>query len=482
MRDLNLSYYYDLPRLEKESARFTGAKVFFLRVCGTGMGAAAVLLKQAGVDVYGADQTYYPPMSEFLQQTAIKLIDWPKVTEEFLKTFDLIVVGNVIGRNTETAIMIERLGVPFCSFPAALGAFVLNKKEVIGIAGTHGKTTTTYMGAQIFEKLGEKPGFFIGGVLPDGRAMAQVGEGKYFFIESDEYDSSYFEKYSKFLSYQIDHLILTSLEFDHADIYRNLDEIVDQFKGLIPQLQKGHYIYESRYPATVELAQYYKTPHQHAYPADLTITHVSEKGSHFSFSLEGKKYEWETNVIGEHNISNLTSILVFALLQKFSKEELQGAITDLKMVKRRQEVRGKFLGNDVIDDFAHHPTAIKLTLDGLRKRYPTKKVLTVFEPQSATSRSDIFQKDFAESFKASDVTILAMSAKANTVTSRGAFDGEKCIQDMREQGQLAYISHNLSELQDLLAQYLLPNEFVCVILSNGTCQGLWESDFVNKLV
>jgi UDP-N-acetylmuramate: L-alanyl-gamma-D-glutamyl-meso-diaminopimelate ligase len=209
---------------------------------------------------------------------------------------------------------------------------------------------------------------------------------------------------------------------------------------------------------------------------------VDERGTDFSFSFEGKLHQWKTNVVGEHNISNLTSILLFALAEKYSAEELQACITNLKMVKRRQEVRGKYLGNDVIDDFAHHPTAIKLTLEGLRKRYPHKKILTVFEPQSATSRSDIFQKEFAQSFSSSDVTILAMSARANSVQNRGAFDGEKCVRDMKEAGQIAFLSHNLSELQTLLKQNLLPNEFVCVILSNGTCQGLWESDFVNHLV
>ena len=211
--------YSDLKKIQKDIKR-----VFFYRVCGTGMGAAACLLKEKGYEVEGGDTNFYPPMSTYLESTGIPLHKLEKIDQEFLKSFDLIVVGNVVPNGSPDARLIEELGVNFSSFPTAIGALVLSDVNVIGIAGTHGKTTTTYFATQIFENLKADPGYLIGGVMV-GRPSSKLGNGKYFFIESDEYDSAYFEKISKFRSYAIDNLILTSLEYDHADIFASVEAI-----------------------------------------------------------------------------------------------------------------------------------------------------------------------------------------------------------------------------------------------------------------
>ena len=225
-------------------------RIFFYRICGTGMAPAACLLKETGRYVAGFDRHFYPPLGPSLQNMDIECHG--EVTEALLRSFDLIVVGNVVPRESAEARMLEGVGVPLCSFPAALGALVLRDREVIGICGTHGKTTTTYFALQVFEALGESPGYLIGGVL-QGRPSSRLGSGR-FLIEGDEYDSAYFHKVSKFRSYHLKSMILTSLEFDHADIFSSLEEIVKQFRPVIANLTHP-LIYCEQYPAVRESAK-----------------------------------------------------------------------------------------------------------------------------------------------------------------------------------------------------------------------------------
>jgi UDP-N-acetylmuramate: L-alanyl-gamma-D-glutamyl-meso-diaminopimelate ligase len=243
--------YNSLKKIQKDIKR-----VFFYRVCGTGMGAAACLLKEKGLHVEGGDINFYPPMSTYLESTGIPLHKLETMTTDYLKTFDVIVVGNVVPNGGRDALMIEDLGVKFVSFPTAIGALVLSDVNVIGIAGTHGKTTTTFLASQVFEKLGTDPGYFIGGVI-DGQSSSKLGSGKYFFIESDEYDSAYFEKISKFRSYSLDNMILTSLEFDHADIFNSVEDIKNQFRAAIPHIEKT-LIFSGDYISAVELFHEFK--------------------------------------------------------------------------------------------------------------------------------------------------------------------------------------------------------------------------------
>src|SRR5690606_14691207 len=250
--------------------------------------------------------------------------------------------------------------------------FVLRDANVIGIAGTHGKTTTTYFATQIFEKLNTNPGYFIGGVI-EGRQSARLGDGRYFFIESDEYDSGYFEKCSKFQSYEIDHLILTSLEFDHADIFCDLEAIKKEFRHLLQKITAG-VIYCCDYLATNDLRDEFITKrpelYWNEYGSKTKLGPKIERATENEtiFSIHGETYK--TNVIGFHNILNLSSVILFARREGFSLHQIQESITDLKMVRRRQELRGYYRAIPVIDDFAHHPRAVSLTLDAIKSKYP----------------------------------------------------------------------------------------------------------------
>ena len=472
--------YSGLKKLQKDIKR-----VFFYRVCGTGMGAAACLLKEKGYDVEGGDTNYYPPMSTYLKSTGIPLYNLDKIDQAFLKTFDLIVVGNVIPNGGPDAKIIEELGVKFSSFPTAIGALVLSEVNVIGIAGTHGKTTTTYLATQVFENLNTLPGYLIGGVM-EGRPSSKLGSGKYFFIESDEYDSAYFEKISKFRSYSIDNLILTSLEYDHADIFASVEEIKDQFRAAIPHIEKK-FIFCSDYVATNELFEEFSDGDKSRWikygeKSDVgpKILESSPKGTSFQLKFNKEEHTFETNLIGRHNVANLAAVIIYALSEGFTKDQISNAIKDLEMVKRRQEVRGVYKGALVIDDFAHHPRAVELTLDGIITQYPGKNINVIMEPNSATARSAIFQKEFEESLLRASSVIFTKPTRPTSVKNVGDLDINKIVDHVKSSGRVGSVVGNLSELM-VEIEKITGNENVILILSNGTCLGLWESDFVKNL-
>jgi UDP-N-acetylmuramate: L-alanyl-gamma-D-glutamyl-meso-diaminopimelate ligase len=459
-------------------------KVFFYRICGAGMGPAAVLIKKAGFEVEGADSAFYPPMSTFLETTGIPLYKLDQVTPEFLKQYDLIVVGNSVSGKIEAARMIEKVGVPFTSFPSALGSLVLKEKNVVGIAGTHGKTTTTYFMTQLLEKLGQNPGSLIGGII-EGREPSTLGD-KYFAIESDEYDSAYFHKISKFRLYELKNLILTSLEFDHADIFPNVEKIEDEFRDVIPKVKT--LIFNQEYPSAMKLYRDYhgKNPSQKWYlygeGSEIGPHHVQtfEDGSSFTIKWNGESLNFKSSVVGQHNVLNLTSCLVFLLSEGFGHAELQRAAGQLEMVKRRQEVRGSYQDMIVIDDFAHHPRAITVTLDAIRARFKNKKIITVFEPISATARSSIFQTEFRDSLAASEKVIIAKPDLATTALTGKDLDGELLAKEISQTGKQAKCVNKLDDLRRTIDEFAEPNA-VLLILSNRTCLGLWESDFVKAL-
>ncbi len=468
-------------------------KIFFYRICGTGMGTAAALLKEKGLIVEGADNQFFPPMSDYLNSTGISVFKLKDVDKEFLQQYDLIVVGNVVPRGSDDALKIEDSNIPFTSFPDILGAMILSEQNVVGISGTHGKTSTTYLMLQIFNKLGFRPGYFIGGVL-DGGASGELGDNSYFFIESDEYDSAYFQKISKFRLYEIDHLILTSLEFDHADIFSSIEEIEDQFESIIPHISKSiltNTDYESankmhKLATEKSLRSLNRIIGEYglesqAGPLDIV---VNEKGSTFKLNINGVKHGFKTNLVGEHNVLNLTSCILFAVSQNIDVAKIKGALNNLLLPKRRQERRGKYKKSIIVDDFAHHPRAVKVTLNSLKVRYPKHKILTIFEPNSATARSNIFQKEFASALSETDQLIIIKPSRKSTAKNSGDLDCDRLLQDIKEiRGQdfVSVIVNDLSDLRSLLEKYCADESFIVAILSNSTCLGLWESSFIDDL-
>jgi UDP-N-acetylmuramate: L-alanyl-gamma-D-glutamyl-meso-diaminopimelate ligase len=480
---MDLSNYVSLEDLKKYGDK--KLNIFFYRICGTGMGAAASLLKQAGHHVVGADLSYSPPMSTYLEQDGVTCLDLKKITQEDLRKYDLIVVGNSIPRTSDYAKMIEESGAKFTSFPSLLGGLVLHRQNVVGIAGTHGKTTTTYYLVQLLEALGHKPGYVIGGILDD-RPPSAIGDGSYFVIESDEYDSAYFEKYSKFLSYEVDHLVLTSLEFDHADIFNSLEDIKNEFRKLFKQRTIASYIYNSEYPACVELSREISPSIQQqffALDSQIGPKEISNDltSSQFVLELGGSEHVFKTSIIGIQNILNLSSCLKFLYSQGYGVEKLKQASLKLEQVKRRQEYRGSYKNSPVIDDFAHHPRAVSLTIDSIRKTYPGRPLLVVFDPISATARSNIFQNEFAQSLYSAQSVIVTQNNLKTTAKSGSDLDLNQLTSDLKQHNISARIAADLKELR-LHIEDLKQDDSIILVLSNRTCLGLWESDFVQELL
>lgn len=478
---MDLSYLISQDDLIARSREFK--KIFFYRICGAGMGPAACLMKQAGYEVHGADSAFYPPMSTFLESTGIPLKKLDEVSVDDLKEFDLIVVGNSVGGKSEVARMLESVGVPFTSFPSAIGSLVLKNKNVVGIAGTHGKTTTTYFLTQMLEFLKQDPGYLIGGII-DGREPAYLGD-KYFVIESDEYDSAYFHKISKFRLYELKNMILTSLEFDHADIFSSMEKIEDEFRDVMPKIS-GSIIMNQEYESAMKLYNEYSDksarwmlygPGSEHGPKNLV---TEEDSSEFIISWKGADITFKTNIVGEHNILNITSCALFLLAEGFSSDEVVASVRHLEMVKRRQEIRGKYKGMVVIDDFAHHPRAIKVTLDAIRARFKNKKVLTIFEPISATARSNIFQNEFRDALALSDKVIIAKSNIKTTAIGKDDLDSDKLSREISSKGVPSACVDELSHLRGQIDSFA-EEEAVLLVLSNRTCLGLWESSFVKEL-
>lgn len=457
-------------------------KVFFYRICGTGMGAAACLLKENGFHVEGGDLNFFPPMSTYLESTGIPCKKIEEVTDEYLKSFDLIVVGNVVPRMSDDARKIESLGIPFTSFPSALGYLVLKEQNVIGISGTHGKTTTSFFMTQILENLGKKPGYFIGGVI-EGRPPSRLGDGSYFVIESDEYDSAYFEKFSKFRSYHIDHLILTSLEFDHADIFESMEDIKDEFRALIPNVEGAH-IYCGNYPAAKELADEFKGKEVHWYGdkevAGPKIISAGEEGTSFSLNWKGETKEFKTNIVGKHNIENITSCLIFCLNEGFSAGEIQNSISNLSLVKRRQEIRGTYGKAIIIDDFAHHPRAVEATMEAIRSRFSSKKLKVIFEPHSATARSSFFQEGFENSLSEADEVYITKLPRPTSAKGAVDLDVDKVVEKAKNKGKESKVISSTEEVIEVV-KGAGDEDSVVLVLSNGTCLGLWQSDFMHEI-
>ncbi|MCK5073948.1 MAG: hypothetical protein KAQ98_11015 [Bacteriovoracaceae bacterium] len=482
---MNLTNMLDYNSLRKLKGKIKN--IFFYRICGTGMGACACLLKESGYNIEGGDNFFAPPMSDYLKKTGIACHKLSEISDKYLEKFDLIVVGNVVPKNSDDATRIENDNIPFASFPSVLGAFVLNDINTVGIAGTHGKTTTTYFMAQLFEKLGMNPGYFVGGVI-EGRAPSSLGDGNYFFIESDEYDSAYFEKISKFRMYSLNHLILTSLEFDHADIYNNVEDIKDQFRAIFPDITKS-YLINHDYVAAKELWDEFKktgTEKKWFHYGEKTdigpeIITADKTGTTFSLVLNGNKETFFTSLIGLHNILNISTCIIFAHSEGFSVDKIGTAVKNMEMVKRRQEERGYFKGALFVDDFAHHPRAVALTIDAVKIKYPGKDIHIVIEPHSSTARSNIFQKEFADSLRGDHCVIVVKPSKSTTVKDCSNLDCNKLVNDLRGDVKIAIIIDNQNELVEYFKLESKENSLF-LILSNGTCAGFWQSDFVRKFL
>ncbi|MEQ1622763.1 MAG: UDP-N-acetylmuramate:L-alanyl-gamma-D-glutamyl-meso-diaminopimelate ligase, partial [Methylococcales bacterium] len=385
--------------------------IHILGICGTFMGGLAVIARELGYEVSGSDQNVYPPMSTQLQEQGIQLMEGYRA-ENLDGNPDLVVIGNALSRGNPEVEAVLNKGLNYVSGPQWLAEHVLHNKWVLGVAGTHGKTTTTSMLAWILEYQGFKPGFLIGGIPLNFGISARLGETDFFVIEADEYDSAFFDKRSKFVHYRPRSAILNNLEFDHADIFPDLDAIKKQFHHLVRTVPGIGLIISPENDANINdvLAMGCWTPTQQTSingKAEWNAELINADGSKFNvlFNNEAQGIvDW--SLTGDHNVYNALSAIVAARHIGILPSEAIKALAEFKNVKRRMEVIANIGDVTIYDDFAHHPTAIATTLDGLRKQVGSERIIAIVEPRSNTMRMGVHTETLAHSLSAADLAII----------------------------------------------------------------------------
>ncbi len=391
--------------------------IHLIGICGTAMASLAGMLQERGFRVTGSDAAAYPPMSTFLESLSIPVAQ-PFAEVNLNPRPDLVVVGNALSRgNVELERVLDER-IPFCSLPQLLHDEFLVGKEVLVVAGTHGKTTTTSMLAWIFETVGLQPSFLIGGIAENFGRSFGLGDGKHFILEGDEYDTAFFDKGPKFLHYFPDSLILTSVEFDHADIYKDLDAVETAFKRLVNLVpRRGRIVaFDSGDTSSESLNRCLQKAfcpverYGASNRASWKIANLKLDAERTSWSVvrDGKPWaDFEFPLGGEYNVWNATAAAALAANYEISKEVIAKALETFRSVKRRLEVKAQVSGITIIDDFAHHPTAIEQTILALRARYPKSRLWVVLEPRSNTLRRNILQDALSRSLALADQVIVA---------------------------------------------------------------------------
>jgi UDP-N-acetylmuramate: L-alanyl-gamma-D-glutamyl-meso-diaminopimelate ligase len=467
------------PRTLSESRH-----IHLIGICGTAMAALAGMLQERGFRVTGSDNAVYPPMSGFLARLKIAVAQ-PFAETNLDSRPDLVVVGNAISRgNVELERVLDER-IPLTSMAALLHEEFLRGRETIAVAGTHGKTTTTSMLAWIFESAHRRPSFLVGGIAENFGGSFRLGTSE-FIIEADEYDTAFFDKGPKFLHYFPDAVVLTSVEFDHADIYRDLDAVKTAFKRLVnlvprrgvivawdgdglPQLKSNLDECVARGFSRVE--RYGFGTKSEWRVANLTL---GQERSSWSLLRQGKPWgEFEFALAGEYNVLNASAAAAMSAQYGIKPAQIADALRSFKSVKRRLEVRAEAAGVTIIDDFAHHPTAIAQTLKALRTRYPGRRLWAVLEPRSNTLRRRIFQQELADALATADAVVVAAIFKSEAIPESDRLDVQALVDDLRRRGRAAWHLNNADAIVAQIAPELKAGDVVAV-LSNGGFGGIHE--------
>jgi len=460
-----------------------GKNVHLIAACGVGMASLAGMLKEKGYRVTGSDANVYPPMSTQLEALGIRL-HTPYSAENLPEDTDLVIVGNAVSRGNPEAMEAVRRGLATRSMPQAVEELFLPGKEAIVVTGTHGKTTTTSLAAWSLVSLGADPSFLVGGVPRNFPVSYRLGNGRHFVIEGDEYDTAYFDKGPKFLHYRPRIAILTSIEFDHADIYRDLSHFKESFRKLVRILPaEGLLVACADYPEVIEVAGeapcpvlYYRTgdgpsPGLPSEPWNVRVTGGDGEHTRFRIGRAGESHEFALCLPGRHNAANGAAVAIVLLQLGFSPEDVADAFHGFLGVARRQEVIGEFGGVLVIDDFAHHPTAVRETIGAIRARYPGRPVTAVFEPRSNTSRRKLFQREFSEALANADSVVVAPVFGAETFAPGERLDPEEVAAAVRAAGRKALHIEGIDRIVEHLAAAARPGDLI-LLMSNGGFGGI----------
>lgn len=452
--------------------------VHLMAICGTGMGAFAGLLHEAGYRVTGSDAGIYPPMSTQLEQLGIPLMEGFQGSNLDHRP-DLVVVGNVITRVNPEAQALEAGDLPYTSFPEALGELFLARRHPVVVTGTHGKTTTSALLAACLLHAGRDPGFLVGGVMVDTGGNYRCGAGGApFVVEGDEYDTAYFEKTPKFLHYRPRTAILTSVEFDHADIYDDLDAIEAEFGKFTASLPAGGLLLARADGAALDRVLRVSPPRCPVWTYGPLgdwrgeVLSAGDGGMAFRVLERGEeRVRARCSLVGEHNLENLVAVCAVLLHLGLGADEITAAMGNFRGIKRRQEIVAEVDGITVLDDFAHHPTAVRLTLEAMRLRFGQRRLWAVFEPRTNTTRRDVFQREYARAFDAADRVLLAPVDHPEKAPEGQRMDVARLVTEI---GEGARMVPGVEAIVEILGAEARPGDVV-LIMSNGAFGGIYRS-------
>jgi len=448
-------------------------KIHLIAACGTGMGTLACILKEMGYEVSGSDQNVYPPMSDFLTQKGINLFQGYNATN-LDHNPDLVIIGNAISKDNVEAESVLQRGIKYLSMPQAVNRFIAKDKKIILVTGTHGKTTTSSIMAHILHVAGMDPSFMIGGILKDFNSSFRIGSGEYMVIEGDEYDTAFFDKGPKFMHYDPDITIITGIEFDHADIFTDIEHIKHIFADFIKKTAKTSHIIafddndnlnqviadiDESSPLSIE---------KYGRDAQWSFNAHKQKGSNTFFNVQGsgKSYPFETRMAGEHNLYNCLACIAAAFKIGINYQDIFNALKTFSGIKRRQEVRGIKNKITIMDDFAHHPTAVRETINGLKPFYKNGRVIAVFEPRTNTSMRNFFQEIYPDSFLSADMVCVCKPGVKKKIAEQDKFSTKQLVEDIEKKGVKAYHFEKSHEIISFLVPQLKPGDLV-LIMSNG---------------
>ena len=453
--------------------------IHILGICGTAMGAFATMLHSLGYRISGSDANAYPPMSTQLEALGVTLYNGYARSNLDVRP-DLIVVGNVIRRDNPEAVAMTELGIPYVSFPAALSELFLKESHSLVVAGTHGKTTTSSLLAWCLYHASLNPGFLIGGELKNFSGNCRVGGPEYFVVEGDEYDTAYFDKGPKFLHYRPKSAIVTSVEFDHADIYRDVEHVKSAFKRFIELIpEEGVLIactdYEhlrSLLPAARCQVISYGLKGESEYSG--FVEETGPAGMRFVITRSGEPMaELTTPIVGKHNLLNLISVVVLLMRLGLPMEQIRAGVASFQGVRRRQDIIAEVGGVVVVDDFAHHPTAVQVTLDAIRSRFPGQRLWAIFEPRSNTSRRRVFQEKYVGAFTGADRVLIADVYNAGALAEADRFSPAELVSDLVGLGVDARVLPSVDGIVSHLVEAAEPGD-VFLLMSNGGFGGIYQ--------
>jgi UDP-N-acetylmuramate: L-alanyl-gamma-D-glutamyl-meso-diaminopimelate ligase len=448
--------------------------VHFLGICGTAMGNVAAMMREAGYHVTGSDDAVYPPMSTFLESRGI-IIKSGYRAENLEPAPDLCVVGNAMSRgNPEVEAVLDRK-LRHLSLPETLKEFFLRGTSNIVVTGTHGKTTTTSLTAWLFDQCGADPSFLIGGIPSGFGTGCRKASGPHWILEGDEYDTAFFDKRSKFLHYLPELVIINNVEFDHADIYENLAAIQLSFRRLVVTVPgSGKILVNADDPNALAVLDKVWSPVERVglgETATARITDIAYYGDKSEFMLHGRRFALPLS--GEFNVRNAAMALTAAKHFGLDLARCAEALAVFPGIKRRQEVRFESGGVTVIDDFGHHPTAIRETILGLRQKYPGRRMWALFEPRSNTTRRAVFQETLPAALALADGVFVAQVARLDQLPPEDRLNPEKVVADIAATGRPAFYEADAEAILMKLVPEVKSGD-VIVVFSNGGFGGIHE--------